>query len=439
MPTLYGEGDRALRRLQEEILRRTPDQSLFAWGGAWKPPLDVDEQLNDVASVPRDKAYRLMAYSPSSESSITASLKEFLVAHTTRAIPHDEVGHRLQLPSLSPTEYTFTPYGIRTQLPVLPLFAVLHPDATDVPHDHPMSHWYLAILGCEHGDHPGHLLGRVCRILPSKSGVDLLYAGWITLVLERDLPGPYRGPDMLASSPATIEDCHSQIELRTVYISHPSRPARRSETYLDRFRSHSSIFLTLSRETRGALRAQQYNISLQRPDQAHPTTHRLTLSRHDHTISIQYDHTLKLGGEGFTMRARVESPSEVTWCNFTLWSISLGDKQVTVRAGEELAINLDLTLLGPSWCAIRVGTDRHSDATPTVESRQGEAPGPVGPQGNGLVKIGHGFGHDRGHNNAGLGIFSVMSDSVFDVRYLGFGLDLAEYGLLFTGMFIGRV
>ncbi|EJF57896.1 HET-domain-containing protein, partial [Dichomitus squalens LYAD-421 SS1] len=30
MPTLYGEGDRALRRLQEEILRRTPDQSLFA-------------------------------------------------------------------------------------------------------------------------------------------------------------------------------------------------------------------------------------------------------------------------------------------------------------------------------------------------------------------------------------------------------------------------
>ncbi|TBU25083.1 heterokaryon incompatibility protein-domain-containing protein, partial [Dichomitus squalens] len=31
MPILYGEGERALRRLQEEILRRTPDQSLFAW------------------------------------------------------------------------------------------------------------------------------------------------------------------------------------------------------------------------------------------------------------------------------------------------------------------------------------------------------------------------------------------------------------------------
>ena len=32
MPTLYGEGERALRRLQEEIVRRTPDQSIFAWG-----------------------------------------------------------------------------------------------------------------------------------------------------------------------------------------------------------------------------------------------------------------------------------------------------------------------------------------------------------------------------------------------------------------------
>ncbi|TBU23924.1 heterokaryon incompatibility protein-domain-containing protein, partial [Dichomitus squalens] len=31
MPTLYGEGARAFRRLQEEILRRIPDLSLLAW------------------------------------------------------------------------------------------------------------------------------------------------------------------------------------------------------------------------------------------------------------------------------------------------------------------------------------------------------------------------------------------------------------------------
>ncbi|KAH9855890.1 heterokaryon incompatibility protein-domain-containing protein [Lenzites betulinus] len=32
MPTIYGEGARAFLRLQEEILRRTSDQTLFAWG-----------------------------------------------------------------------------------------------------------------------------------------------------------------------------------------------------------------------------------------------------------------------------------------------------------------------------------------------------------------------------------------------------------------------
>jgi hypothetical protein len=31
MPMLYGEGDNAFRQLQEEIMRRTPDDSIFAW------------------------------------------------------------------------------------------------------------------------------------------------------------------------------------------------------------------------------------------------------------------------------------------------------------------------------------------------------------------------------------------------------------------------
>jgi len=32
MPLLYGEGNRAFQRLQEEILRASDDESLFAWG-----------------------------------------------------------------------------------------------------------------------------------------------------------------------------------------------------------------------------------------------------------------------------------------------------------------------------------------------------------------------------------------------------------------------
>ena len=32
MPMLYGEGDKAFTRLQEEIIKESDDQSLFAWG-----------------------------------------------------------------------------------------------------------------------------------------------------------------------------------------------------------------------------------------------------------------------------------------------------------------------------------------------------------------------------------------------------------------------
>ncbi|TBU25082.1 hypothetical protein BD311DRAFT_604383, partial [Dichomitus squalens] len=289
-------------------------------------------------------------------------LSSFLDASTITSVHYDEVRRRLQLSGLSPTEYTSTPYGIRTQLPVLPLSAILHPDETKVPDDHPMSHWYLAILGCEHGDHPGHLLGRVCRIPPSESGVDLLYAGWIRVVR----------PDMLALSPATVERCRSQIVVRTVYISHPARRYRDPEEKdPDDDRPHGSIFLRLSRETRDALCAQQYTTSLRRPDQAHPTTHRLTLSHHDHTVSIEYDHTLEDGGKRLTMRARVEvsgglgpsphdvlstqSPSEVSWSDTPPWFTTRRDREVTVRAGEkEFTVTLGLTFLRPSWYAIQV-------------------------------------------------------------------------------------
>ena len=34
MPMLYGEGERAFIRLQEEIMKRSDDHSLFAWGSS---------------------------------------------------------------------------------------------------------------------------------------------------------------------------------------------------------------------------------------------------------------------------------------------------------------------------------------------------------------------------------------------------------------------
>ncbi|OSD01503.1 HET-domain-containing protein [Trametes coccinea BRFM310] len=45
MPTIYGEGRQAFVRLQEEILKRIPDQSLFAWGRLWPDFQVLDELL----------------------------------------------------------------------------------------------------------------------------------------------------------------------------------------------------------------------------------------------------------------------------------------------------------------------------------------------------------------------------------------------------------
>jgi hypothetical protein len=52
MPTIYGEGRSAFRRLQEEILRVSPDHSLLAWSGShW---LGYSESYRILAAAPSD-------------------------------------------------------------------------------------------------------------------------------------------------------------------------------------------------------------------------------------------------------------------------------------------------------------------------------------------------------------------------------------------------
>ncbi|KAF6813875.1 het domain protein [Colletotrichum musicola] len=53
MPLLYGEGERAFTRLQEEILKETDDQSLFLWALPTKEEVDPDALHGLLASSPR--------------------------------------------------------------------------------------------------------------------------------------------------------------------------------------------------------------------------------------------------------------------------------------------------------------------------------------------------------------------------------------------------
>ncbi|KKP03515.1 hypothetical protein THAR02_04378 [Trichoderma harzianum] len=86
MPLLYGEGRRAFARLQEEIIQRTDDQSIFAWNS-------FDDQDEDP-----DALFGLLAQSPS----------QFKLAGSLQVLP--------PLPIYASAPSSMTNQGIRVQL-----------------------------------------------------------------------------------------------------------------------------------------------------------------------------------------------------------------------------------------------------------------------------------------------------------------------------------
>ncbi|PIL28687.1 hypothetical protein GSI_08731 [Ganoderma sinense ZZ0214-1] len=104
MPTLYGEGEGAFRRLQEEIMRRIPDQSLFAWTRCELP--DPSSHLHHPEYAHAQKDQRRFAFSGSRTTSISllaSSIKDFSNCAGIESLSHDEVLRRLRLPiTISP-------------------------------------------------------------------------------------------------------------------------------------------------------------------------------------------------------------------------------------------------------------------------------------------------------------------------------------------------
>lgn len=118
MSPIYGEGENAFLRLQEEIIRTIPDQSIFAWGdkcslrfsdvGGWSVekygPLQPDAGRGLLTSSP---------FSFSECSDITSIASSFFAQ--TLGIQESEV---------PPVHCIFTPEGVSMRLRCLPLSAV---------------------------------------------------------------------------------------------------------------------------------------------------------------------------------------------------------------------------------------------------------------------------------------------------------------------------
>ncbi|TBU57952.1 HET-domain-containing protein [Dichomitus squalens] len=355
MSTLYGEGERAFRRLQEEILRRVPDQSLFAWRAVYQG-LDLHEQA-DIKGV----GYHLSCNPLYTNSLFASSVDHFSTDSRHIAVVSHDILNQFQLSSLATTKYTPTPQGIRTRIPILPLSFYIPQSATiDFPYGIPSSRWYLAILGCEHQSSPASLLGRICYIPPSETGVELLCPGFVTVS-----PAPSRGGeylDLFPLSSATIERYREHITLKTVYFSHPERASTQSDPALRQ--PHKTINILLRRKTRDAVRAQGYMAEFRTPDEGHPTTHWLTLSCDDHMITVEYRHTLENDGHNLTVEAHVKmsrhalgeageiegDPSSVKWRYYLPWYPWFQTEEIAFTlAMKKLTVMLGLDWAAPSY------------------------------------------------------------------------------------------
>ncbi|KAI0633392.1 hypothetical protein C8Q77DRAFT_1114729 [Trametes polyzona] len=144
LPTIYGEGRNAFYRLQEEILRHAPDQSIFAWGPlvyeryGWpceqfheppRPETTSEDTSNEYLFAPSPKAFEHSA------SIAPLSLDAF----------EREIVTRVPVP-----EYTITSYGIRTQFPIATLWSPTSETPTDADAASPQT-VHVAVLACVDG------------------------------------------------------------------------------------------------------------------------------------------------------------------------------------------------------------------------------------------------------------------------------------------------
>ena len=140
MPAIYGEGPLAFGRLQEEILKQVPDQTIFVWD-------------TDHSSLDGDE------YDDSRNSLLAASPAAFAYSAEVRAIPREELLRRLHTTN-PPVWYMPTSRGLRTTFPLIPVGPS----------------YCLAILACV--DEHGRILALVLKKSPRGDVHAVGTVGW---------------------------------------------------------------------------------------------------------------------------------------------------------------------------------------------------------------------------------------------------------------------
>ncbi|TBU24448.1 heterokaryon incompatibility protein-domain-containing protein [Dichomitus squalens] len=317
MPTLYGEGERAFQRLQEEILRRIPDQSLFAWGHVctWQDPLPVSP--TGIHDLPRGFGVDLPQNGSLSKhvtSFFASSPSDFAMSGTVGSMAEDDYLRCVGESDVPHLDYTTTPYGIRSQFLVLPLQAYFPDDEirAELQRDiDDLSELYLAILRCHTSQlnigRPNHCLARLCSIVLSPSKGEVVRGREMRL-RRRD---PYKSTRFeyeirtFAVLPLTmtkLKDCLHHLRIRSAYMPHPDRTVvSRAPTSFRPYRTFDDPGdLKLSPYTTLVLHAWGYDVEFREPTSgALAFTYSLILRRRQYVLQLNisdFRHLVSLVG-----------------------------------------------------------------------------------------------------------------------------------------------
>lgn len=234
MATIYGEGRNAFLRLQEEIIKTIPDQSIFAWGRSCTVMYDIPRNKPFVPP-PAKPMYHLET-SRHGLGLLALSPQDFESARDVAPLPLEEFASLLggspedfKLPSL---HCLFTPQGVALHLLILDLSAEL----TQIPeilfeyHTGPVRSVHctrqgefqsLALLRCqdEYGSLVALPLSRLPEVVPARVQEPLVVATHAACHLPEHL---HIRPRSIRLGKSTLATARAQLpaprKVREVYI-----------------------------------------------------------------------------------------------------------------------------------------------------------------------------------------------------------------------------
>ncbi|KAM5545997.1 hypothetical protein V8D89_000123 [Ganoderma adspersum] len=278
MQPMYGEGGRAFIRLQEEILKRIPDATLFAWGGnmpymALYDPEgnnhDHNHQQFSLSSANKNECTSLLAPSPS-------LFHQDDVPTQYTPLSQDTLLQRLGLchsGSNPMADYMETPHGTRISLPLIPVNSKstsrFRPSSGTTSDGDTSQRYYLAILAYESHRYPGYLMARPCLTQPSGVSfgtMPILQQSYVQRHRGRDTNSSTHAPSrfcIIPIHPNDIEHYRQHLSSEMVYILPPTI----STSFIGSVQNpipigDDGVTLALSDWSAAVLRAQGYSLKV---------------------------------------------------------------------------------------------------------------------------------------------------------------------------------